>query len=209
MPFPVAEFGDSSKLRVGERIFALGCPLALSQSITSGIVSNTEMIMPAYFSEEEFTLEGEDVGSIVRWIGHDALIRPGNSGGPLVSDDGRIVGINEISVGLAGAIPSNLASEVARQLIANGKVTRSWLGIEVQPLLQSSGMDHGILVSGVLDGSPAQKAGFKSGDILTSLDGHEVTARFKEETPIFNQYVAAIPVGKTVEAKFHRLAPAA
>ncbi len=202
--FPTASFGDSSKLKVGERVFALGCPLALSQSITLGIVSNTEMIMPADFTDDEFRLEGEDVGSIVRWIGHDALIRPGNSGGPLVNDDGLIVGINEISVGLAGAIPSNLASDVVRQLIANGKVTRSWLGIEVQPLLRSSGIDKGILVSGVIDGSPAKKAGFMPGDILTSLDGREVSARFREETPLFNQYVATIPVGKTVEAKILR-----
>ncbi len=203
-PFPTASFGDSSKLEVGDRVFAMGCPYALSQSVTMGIVSNTQMIMPDFARDEDFTLEGEDVGSIVRWIGHDALIAPGNSGGPLVNEEGKIVGINEIEMGLSGAIPSNLAREVAEQIIKNGHVTRSWLGMDVQPLLDSSHITKGILVCGVLDDSPAKKAGFKSGDVLLSLDGHNVLARFKEEIPIFNQFVADIPVGKTVDAKVMR-----
>lgn len=199
-PFPYASFGDSSKLGVGDRVFAMGCPLALSQSVTMGIVSNTEMVMPGFMADDDFKLEGEDVGSIVRWIGHDALIRPGNSGGPLVDRNGKIVGVNEISYGLSGAIPANLAKEVADKLIANGKVTRSWLGLEVQPLLESSGLDKGILVSGVMDDSPAKTAGFQSGDVLLNLDGRDVVAKFKEEVPIFNQYVADLPVGKSVKA---------
>lgn len=203
-PFQCAKFGDSSKVDVGERVFAMGCPLALSQSVTMGIVSNKEMMMPSYMSSDDFKLAGEDVGSIVRWIGHDALIRPGNSGGPLVNPKGEIIGINEISYGLSGAIPSNLAKDVAMQLIKKGKVTRSWLGLEVQPLLQSSKIKQGILVSGVMDGSPAQKAGFKSGDILLELAGKRVSARFKEEIPIFNQFVAGLPVGKSVKAKVNR-----
>lgn len=199
-PFPYASFGDSSKLGVGDRVFAMGCPLALSQSVTMGIISNTEMIMPGFASDDDFKLEGEDVGSIVRWIGHDALIRPGNSGGPLVDRDGKIVGVNEISYGLSGAIPSNLAKEVADKLIADGKVTRSWLGLEVQPLLESSELQKGILVSGVMEDSPAKRAGFQSGDIMLNLDGREVVAKFREEVPLFNQFVADLPVGKSVKA---------
>src|SRR5262249_21659629 len=111
--FPAAHFGDASKLKVGERVLALGSPLALSQSVTMGIVSNTEMIMPGLFWPfNRMTLDGEDVGSIVRWIGHDAPIFGGNSGGPLVNMQGEIVGVNEISLGLAGAIPADLAQEV-------------------------------------------------------------------------------------------------
>ena len=84
--FPVARFGDVSRLKVGDPVMALGSPLALSQSVTMGIVSNTEMIMPGLFWPfNRMTLEGEDVGSIVRWIGHDAAIYGGNSGGPLVN----------------------------------------------------------------------------------------------------------------------------
>lgn len=203
-PFPVASFGDSSKIEVGDRVYAMGCPYALSQSVTNGIISNTELVMPGPIDSEDFTLEGEDVGSIVRWIGHDAMIRPGNSGGPLVNRDGQVIGINEISMGLSGAIPGNLAKEVSDQLIRNGKVTRGWLGAEVQPLLRSSTIRNGILISGVIDGSPAAKAGLKSGDILLSLDGHDTTARFKEEVPLFNQYVADLPVGKPIKALITR-----
>ena len=203
-PFPSASFGDSSELDVGDRVYAMGCPLALSQSVTAGVVSNTEMVMPSYIFRRGVMLEGEDVGSIVRWIGHDALIRSGNSGGPLVNRDGEIVGINELSFGLSGAIPSNLVKEVAGQIIKDGKVTRSWLGMAVQPLLESSGLEKGILISGLLEDSPAGKAGFESGDILLSLAGHEAVARFREEVPIFNQFVAGLPVGEPVEAKILR-----
>ncbi len=203
-PFPYAEFGDSSKLEVGDRVYAMGSPFAISQSVTMGIVSNVEMIMPDMFSSQGLLLDGEDVGSIVRWIGHDALIEPGNSGGPLVDRDGKIVGINEISIGLAGAIPSNLAKDVAEQLKTTGKVVRSWLGIEVQPMLKSSAVQEGVLVAGVMSDSPAQKAGMKAGDIITNLGGKPVNVRFKEEVPIFNQYVASLPVDMPVEAQILR-----
>lgn len=203
-PFPAASFGDSSKLQVGDRVFAMGCPYALSQSVTSGIISNTELIMPPVFDNSEFMLEGEDVGSIVRWIGHDAMIKPGNSGGPLVDREGKIVGINEISIGLSGAIPSNLATSVVDSLIRSGKVTRAWLGLEVQPLLRSSDMLKGILISAVMKDSPAQKAGLKPGDVLLNLNGTDVVARFKEQVPLFNQFAAGLPIGKPIEAKLLR-----
>ncbi len=199
--FPVARFGDVSKLRVGDPVMALGSPLALSQSVTMGIVSNTEMIMPGLFWPfNRMTLEGEDVGSIVRWIGHDAAIYGGNSGGPLVNMSGEIVGVNEISVGLAGAIPSDLAQEIATALIRDGRVHRSWIGLDVQPLLKSSTAGHGVLVGGTVEGSPAATAGFASGDLLVKLDGHDVNVRFAEELPLFNQAVMHLPLGKPVPA---------
>jgi serine protease Do len=199
--FPTASFGDVSKLRVGERVLALGSPLALSQSVTMGIVSNTEMIMPGMFWPfNRMTLDGEDVGSIVRWIGHDAPIFGGNSGGPLVNLQGEIVGVNEISLGLAGAIPADLAREVAESIMRDGRVRRSWIGLEVQPLLSSAPADRGALVGGTIDGSPAASAGFESGDILVKLAGRDVLVRFAEEVPLFNQLVMRLPIGKPVEA---------
>ena len=199
--FPAARFGDASTLKVGDRVLALGSPLALSQSVTMGIVSNTEMIMPGLFWPfNRMTLDGEDVGSIVRWIGHDAAIFGGNSGGPLVNMQGEIVGVNEISMGLSGAIPAALAQEVALALIRDGRVSRGWIGLEVQPLLKSSGAKRGALVGGTIEGSPAARAGFVSGDILLSLGGREVDVRFAEEIPPYNQHVMRLTPGRPVEA---------
>ena len=136
--FKPAEFGDSSKIQVGEYVLAMGSPMALSQSVTLGIISNTEMTMPRFWgSSRRFQLDGEDVGSLVRWIGHDAAIYGGNSGGPLVNLRGKIIGINEISYGLSGAIPGNLAQSVADQIMAKGRVQRSWLGLDCAAALQA------------------------------------------------------------------------
>jgi serine protease Do len=198
--FPAAHFGTASTLKVGERVLALGSPLALSQSVTMGIVSNTEMILPGMFWPfNRMTLDGEDVGSIVRWIGHDAPIFGGNSGGPLVNMEGEIVGVNEISLGLAGAIPADLAKEVAEAIIKNGRVKRSWIGLEVQPLLKATQSDRGALIGGAIEGSPAEKAGFQSGDILLRVGTHDVTVRFAEEVPLFNQLIMRLPLGKPVD----------
>ena len=98
-PLPIARFGSSEALAVGEPVLAMGCPLAISQSVTRGVVSNKDMMIPKRLSAP-LRLDGENVGSLVKWIGHDAGIFPGNSGGPLVNLRGEIVGINEIGLGL-------------------------------------------------------------------------------------------------------------
>ncbi|MFP6900836.1 MAG: trypsin-like peptidase domain-containing protein, partial [Opitutales bacterium] len=114
-PLPTAKFGDSEKIKVGDVVLAMGSPAGLSQSVTRGIASNLAMIPPG---SQTFRLDGENVGMLVRWIGHDAIIFPGNSGGPLVNLKGEIIGINEVGIGsLGGAIPGNLAWNVAQQLI--------------------------------------------------------------------------------------------
>lgn len=202
--FPYATFGDSDMLRVGDPVYAMGSPLALSQSVTMGIVSNTEMVMPEMFWPFQFRLEGEDVGSIVRWIGHDASIFPGNSGGPLVNEQGHIIGINEISFGIAGAIPGNLAKKVAFELIENGSVARAWFGLEIQPLLKLGDADEGALVSGTIEDSPAHQAGFEPGDILIRFNGEGINVRFAEELPILNQMMMECEIGKPVEAAVRR-----
>jgi serine protease Do len=204
VPLAVATWGDSNRLKVGDVVLAMGCPMAVSQSVTQGIVSNTQMLMPGAFGGH-FRLDGEDVGQIVRWIGHDAVIFHGNSGGPLVNLQGEIVGINEIGLGsLGGAIPANLAREVVRQLIAHGRVSRSWIGLEFQHRLKSDKNKVGVLVAGIVEGSPAARAGLKAGDIVTRFRGHKIDAELPEHMPLLNQLVFATPVGETVEVAYLR-----
>ncbi len=201
MMFRAASFGDVSKLKVGDPVLALGSPLALSQSVTKGIVSNVEMIMPGLFWPfNRMTLDGEDVGSIVRWIGHDAPIYGGNSGGPLINLDGEIVGVNEISLGLAGAIPADLAREVSSAIIRDGRVKRSWIGLDIQPRLKTTRATRGALVGSTIEDSPASKAGFVPGDVIVRLANHDVNVQFAEEVPLFNQFVMRLPVGRPAEA---------
>ncbi len=201
----VAEFGDSDKVRIGDTVFAMGCPAAVSQSVTKGIMSNTKMIMPEMFWPMTFNLDGENVGELVRWLAHDAVIFGGNSGGPLVNTDGEIIGINEIGLGsLGGAIPSNLAKSVAEQLIKDQMVKRSWIGLECQPILKSMLTENGILVAGVIKDSPADKAGIMAGDIVTEFDGTAVTCLIPDDIPIFNKLVLCTPVAKKVTVKYLR-----
>jgi serine protease Do len=193
--FPVATFGDSDSVEVGDTVFAMGSPMSLSQSITLGIVSNNEMILPRRMGFGGMQLDGEDVGSLVRWFAHDAVIYGGNSGGPLVNDQGQIIGINEISIGLGGAIPGNLAKQVAWDIIEDGHVSRSWLGLTIQPLLKHGKHDTGVLVTTVIDGSPAAEAGMESGDILLSINKKPIAVRFDEDIPLFNMFTANLPIG--------------
>lgn len=195
---PVAKFGDSDKLNVGDVVLAMGSPAGLSQSVTKGIVANTAMILPSNVGS--FVLDGEYVGEIVRWIGHDAVIYPGNSGGPLVNLRGEIVGVNEVGVGsLGGAIPSNLARTVAKELISKGAVARSWIGLELQPLLKRMASEKGALVSAVLEDSPAKAAGIRPGDFITEFNGTPVPeCRSMEDLPLFNRLILTTPVGAKI-----------
>ena len=195
-PLTIAEFGNSEQVKVGDICFAMGSPAGLSQSVTKGIISNVALIAQ---NTRSFRLDGERVGELVRWLGHDAVIYPGNSGGPLVNEQGQIIGINEVGIGsLGGAITSNLSQSVAKKLESQGYVSRSWIGLETQPLIDES--EPGILVSGVITGSPAEKAGLRAGDLITRYDGKKVSARIPEEIPIFNQFVSSRPINKNVKA---------
>ena len=198
----VAKFGDSDGVKLGDTVLAMGSPMAVSQSVTKGIVSNLQLMLPDLFWFMQFKLDGENTGSLVRWIGHDAVIFGGNSGGPLVNLDGEIIGINEVGLGsLGGAIPANLAKSVAEQLIRQGYVDRSWTGLEPQPLLRGSTVEKGVLVSGVITESPAAVAGLRAGDIVTEFDGVPVSAKMQEDMPAFNALVMGTPIGKTVKVK--------
>jgi serine protease Do len=198
-PVTVATFGDSTQLKVGDSVYALGSPAALSQSVTKGIVSNTAMIAPKIMGGG-LVLDGEKVGELVRWIGHDAVIFGGNSGGPLVNAAGQIIGVNEVGIGsIGGAIPGNLAKEVAQELIAKGSVSRGWIGIEVQELLRGDRQNRGVLVASVFPGSPAATAGIKPGAFLHTLNGMTIPdCRSPEDLPVFNTMVLGSKVGSQI-----------
>jgi serine protease Do len=206
-PLPYAHLGNSDALQVGDYVMAMGNPLMLSSSMTLGIVSNTKRVFTDFIGteiEDQDLDSGEKTGIFTRWIQHDALILPGNSGGPLVNLRGEVVGINELGGnGVGFAIPSNIASSVLRQALAYGTVKRGWLGITVLPV-SKLGRDSGALISSLLPGSPADKAGLKAGDILLSLNGQPVNVRFFEEVPVFYQRVASLQAGQPISARVLR-----
>ncbi|MCB1355291.1 MAG: Do family serine endopeptidase [Maritimibacter sp.] len=170
---PTVSFGDSDALQVGEDVVAIGNPFGLGNSVTSGIISAL----------------GRDIqsGPYDNFIQTDAAINKGNSGGPLFSTDGKVVGINTAilspsggSVGIGFAIPANLAQQVVADLEADGHVSRGWLGVAIQPVSEDTaaalGMDvpEGVLISSVTPDTPAATAELKRGDIVLAVNGTEV-----------------------------------
>ena len=171
---PVAQLGDSDKLEVGDWVLAIGNPFGLSHTLTAGIVSAKGR-------------SGIGLADYENFIQTDAAINPGNSGGPLVNLDGQVVGINTAIfsrsggyMGIGFAIPINMAKQIRDQLVENGTVTRGQLGVYIQDLTddlaQSFGLkdSKGILISKVIEDSPAAKAGLKQGDIVLKADGKPV-----------------------------------
>ena len=206
---PVAEFGDSDSLQVGQYVLAMGSPLSLSRSVTAGVISTLDR----YFSHEVRLPTGERTGRYNLWVQTDAAINPGNSGGPLVDMSGRVVGINSRATLFANnigfAIPVNVVKDVTAAVISDGEVTRSWIGVHCQALQElegyfGAGRDEGVLIASIDPGSPAEVAFLRAGDIITEVDGNPVSARFVEELPGFYSRIAQQPPGSTLELKVRR-----
>jgi putative serine protease PepD len=172
------EFGNSDAVAVGDPVLAFGAPLALTNTVTSGIVSALDR-----------PLQEGAPGQQVRYyaaIQTDAAINHGNSGGPLVDAAGRVIGVNSVikslasndedagNIGLAFAIPINQAKRIAQEIIASGSARRTVIGAQVGGTTGSLGA-AGVRVTSVQPGGPADGAGLKVGDVITKLDGHQVS----------------------------------
>ena len=171
---PVLKWGDSDKLQVGEFVLAIGSPYGLNNTVTMGIISAVGRANVGIADYEDF-------------IQTDAAINPGNSGGPLVNVKGELIGINTAIFsrtggyqGIGFAVPSNMVRLVMDQLIQKGKVTRGWIGVTIQELTPELAQEFGLkdakgaLVSDVVKGSPAAKAGIARGDVIVEFNGKEV-----------------------------------
>ena len=174
--FPFVTFGDSSKSRVGEWVVAIGNPFGLGGTVTSGIISAV------------YRNTGQG-GAYDRYIQTDASINRGNSGGPLFDMRGQVIGINNAifsptggSVGIGFAIPSEIAQPIVEQLRSGREIQRGFLGVQLQPIDEDIAASLGLpkrrgeLVQSLQDDSPAAKGGVKSGDIITKINGKDVTA---------------------------------
>jgi len=169
-----AELGDSERLRVGQRVYAIGNPFGLAggPSVTSGVISATNR-----------TIESQR-GLVENLVQTDAAINPGNSGGPLVDLEGRVVAINTAIIpyaqGIGFAIPINSAKKCTSEMIQEGISVRPWLGIVGLGLTEEVShyydlpLERGVLITKVTDGSPAQRAGIITGDIILQIDSANI-----------------------------------
>ncbi|MCI0705678.1 MAG: trypsin-like peptidase domain-containing protein [Planctomycetia bacterium] len=193
-PLPFLEFGDSDAMEVGDRVLAVGAPFGLTGSVTSGIVSAKSRNNLRLNQFEDF-------------IQTDAAMNPGNSGGPLVSMDGKVIGLTAAiktrtggfqGVGLA--VSSNLAKKIADDLLKNGVVRRPYFGVNVrdidEELAKKLGVkpNHGVVVTKVLAGSPCEKAGVVVGDLITTINGQEV-----KDSRDAQKAISALPFNQVVD----------
>lgn len=189
LPTPIT-LGRVESVHIGDVVLAIGNPFGVGQTVTSGIVS---------------ALGRDHVGinTFENFIQTDAAINPGNSGGALIDTRGNLIGINTAiysnnggSMGIGFAIPINLAKQVMESILANGSVTRGWIGVEPQNLskelsesLGLPGNTEGVLLSGVLEGGPAARGGVKPGDVLITVNGKPI----KDVRSLLNQIAQISP----------------
>ncbi|MCY7900257.1 serine protease HtrA [Bacillus inaquosorum] len=208
----VASFGDSSDLRTGETVIAIGDPLGkdLSRTVTQGIVSGVDRTVSMSTSAGQTS---------INVIQTDAAINPGNSGGPLLNTDGKIVGINSMKIseddveGIGFAIPSNDVKPIAEELLSKGQIERPYIGVSMLDLEQvpqnyqegtlglfGSQLNKGVYIREVASGSPAEKAGLKAEDIIISLKGKEIDTGSELRNILYKD----ANIGDTVEVKILR-----
>lgn len=208
LKFKHADFGDSSKLKSGQVVYAVGTPHGFARTVTRGIISNTSR----YF-EGTILNSGYETGNFNTWLQTDAAINPGNSGGPLVLPNGKIVGINTRartnSNNLGFAVPSNVAQFVAGALEKSPLVERGYIGITPAPLQDMEhfyeiAVNRGVLVQNVDADSPAAKVGVQPGDIILKIDDAETDGRFPEQLPDIMNKIATKKVGDTVRLEILR-----
>ncbi|MGI9387610.1 MAG: DegQ family serine endoprotease [Methyloligellaceae bacterium] len=197
-PLVSVSFGDSSKMRVGDWVMAIGNPFGLGGTVTVGIISAKKRDINA--------------GPYDEFIQTDAAINRGNSGGPLFDMEGKVIGVNTAiisptggSIGIGFAVPANTAVHVIDQLKQFGETRRGWLGVRIQSvsdeIAESLGLDEpkGALVASVTPKSPAETSGLKAGDVITEFNGQDVPTM--RQLP---RIVARTPIGETVDVKVLR-----
>jgi serine protease Do len=188
-PLPHAVMGDSTGLKEGDFVMAMGAPWGLSRSVSIGIVSCTRRYLP---EASEYNL----------WLQTDAAVSPGNSGGPLVNTDGEVVGVTTRGALFGGdlgfAIPSQTVGSILPQLREHGKVQWSWTGIQLQPLrdfernIYFEG-DRGVIVAETDPESPARRAGILPRDRIVGVAGRPVTAKTAEDLPAVRRLLGSLP----------------
>ena len=198
---PFVKLGSSASLEAGESVMAMGSPHGLARSVSLGIVSVTDRNMESLGSS----------GSLYNnWIQTDAAINPGNSGGPLVNIKGEVIGINTRKLmgadNVGFAIPIDIAKQVIEEIIANGHVTRSDVGITFQEMtsITEDVSRKGVVIASVDPLSSAFEARIQPGDILLSMDGTQTNARFTEDLPPIRKLFADVPIGQEITLEIQR-----
>jgi len=198
--FPFATLADSDRLQEGQFVMALGAPWGLKRSISLGVVASAQRYL-------------EESSQYSLWIQSDASLNPGNSGGPLVDTEGRVVGINTMASFYGGdlgfSVPSNTVAYVVEQIRQHREVKRSWTGLQLQPLRDFDRDsffegERGVLVASVDRGSPAEQAGLQSGDLILSVDGREVNGLYSEDLPKIRDLLGRLPLNQAIALETQR-----
>ena len=173
LPLTEVKFGDSSKIRIGQLVVAVGNPYGLNDTTTFGIISGLKR-------------ENINLSRYEDFIQTDASINPGNSGGPLLNIKGEVIGINTAIINYAQSIgfsiPSNMVKHIVKQLVEHGEVHRGWLGVGIDPVSEevakrTNGQEGvGVIINSVFEGDPAHQAGLKIGDIILKIGGAEINS---------------------------------